>query len=163
MNLYQITSEIRAIVAGMEDELGDDAEKQFDSLQMDFTEKVKSIALSIQEASATAEAAKSERLRIQDIEDAANDKIRRLKRYLLNAMQSLGQTRVDANIVKVRIQRNSQPTVVVESMPSDLPEWAKRVKVIVEPDAKALAEAASKGEPLPDGVTVYTGSHVRIS
>lgn len=162
MNLYQITAEIRAIVAGMEDELGNEAEVQLDSLQIDFVKKVQGIALAIQETSATAEAAKSERLRIQDIEDAANDKIRRLKRYLLDAMQSLGQSRVYTDIIKVRIQRNSQPTVVVESMPSDLPEWAKRVKVIVEPDAKALAEAASKGEQLPDGVTVYTGSHVRI-
>lgn len=63
---------------------------------------------------------------------------------------------------KLSLVRNSVPTVEVEDV-NLLPESLVRVKIEKSHDAKAILEFWKEGHPLPEGVKVTYGNHLRLS
>ena len=82
-----------------------------------------------------------------------------LKERLLFDMQANGEESVPAGEFRIKRQRNSQASVVLDIDAEDLPEDYQ--KVTVEADKDALKYAIKAGEVI-DGVNVETGEHVRI-
>lgn len=95
------------------------------------------------------------------------DRVRRLrettKSYFLHLMQKgVIPNRLDGQVYSIRQQRNSVPTVEVADV-APVASWPERFqKVSIEADTKAIAEAFKAEEPLPDGVSVAYGSHLRL-
>ena len=89
-----------------------------------------------------------------------------LKRYLMFQLQRAGTTRVETPTVKVRIQKNTRPSI--RCISPEIPEPFRRVRV--EFDAPAAYEALKRGDCLPDepgrieidGLVVELGQHVRV-
>ena len=82
-----------------------------------------------------------------------------LKERLLIDMIENDEQVVPAGDFKIARQRNSQPSVVLDVDPEDLPSDYQ--KVTIEADKDALKYAINAGEVI-DGVNVVTGEHIRI-
>lgn len=100
---------------------------------------------------------------------AIDNFIDRLKKRLVeaNAVGILPE-KMEGRTKAIRFQNNSQPSVTVDPEVSlaELEcsrEWHRFVRTTLEIDKKAVIEAAKAGEPLPPGITVHTGRHVRFT
>ncbi len=131
-----------------------------------FTEKVRRIALVILNLTASARAAHAEAERIAAMARGYERRTEWLKRYLMFQLQRAGTTRVETPTVKVRIQKNTRPSI--RCIAPEIPEPYRRVRV--ELDAVAAYEALKRTGCLPDepgrvevdGLLVELGQHVRV-
>jgi len=137
-----------------------------DRIEGDFTEKVRRVALVILNLSASAKAAQAEAERLSRMGRSYQRQAESLKRYLLIQLERAGKARVETPSVKVRIQKNTRPSIRCVS--AEIPERFQRVTVELD---TAAAYAALKAEGcLPeepglvqvDGLVVELGRHVRV-
>jgi hypothetical protein len=63
----------------------------------------------------------------------------------------------------MRIQANSQPSIVFSGDAEALPESFRKVSVTYSPDRDKILQAAAMEIPLPAGLLVVKGSHLRLS
>ena len=116
MKLWEIGVELDAIGMVLTDRHGvldEGIEKRLDDIQGEFTEKVTRIALLVLEMEANAEAAKGEEERLKKIRKAYEASAKSLKAYTQHCMESFDQYVIKSPRARVRIQRNTQPTIRV--------------------------------------------------
>lgn len=92
-------------------ELPPDLAELLERLEANLTEKVRRIALVILNLTASAKAAAAEADRIAAMARSYERQAEWLKRYLMFQMQRAGSTRVETPTVKVRIQKNTRPSI----------------------------------------------------
>ena len=162
LKLYEIGNELAEILMSVNEdgEISDEQLAALSALEMQFSDKAQGICCIIRQAKAEAEMASLEAKRLQVLTQSRGAIAERLTEYLKSQMELTGQTKLSLPLFSVWIQRNGSPSVNYDGPVDRLPVWFQRVTI--EPDKKALADAAKSGGLLPEGVTVTTGSHLRI-
>ncbi len=157
MKLYEIHDAIKALV----DEDGEIDPARLDRFELALQVKAEAIAKVIRNLEASEEAKREEAKRLTT--SAVGDKARAdwLKSYLKGTLESLALVSLDAGLFKVRIQKNSAPSVTYDGAPESLPERFQMPKIEVR--KAALVDAWKRGEELPPRVKVEQGTHLRIS
>lgn len=162
--LWQIADEldeIAELIAEGGGELTPELEARLDALDGAFDEKVERVALVVRERIAFAEAAKMEEERLGAIRKAHERAADGLKRYLLMQMQRTDHLKVETPRARVRVQRNSVPSIAWTRPVEELPEAYRRVTIA--PDIARVREDVKLGATVPEGFVVEQGYHVRIA
>lgn len=157
-------NEERIVAAG--GELPPELWEMLDRIEGDFTEKVRRVALVILNLTASAKAAQSEAERLARMGRGYQRQAESLKRYLLVQLERAGKARVETPTVKVRIQKNTRPSIRCAS--AEIPKRFQRVTVDL--DTAAAYEALKAAGHLPEepglvqvgGLVVELGRHVRV-
>lgn len=102
--------------------------------------------------------AEIERLKVA--KQTRENAVKRMKERLRDAMNELDMKTIKAGTFTATVCKNSTPSVITDLPGEAMPE--KFRKVTVEVNKSALTHAWKAGEPLPEGVTVEQGTHVRI-
>jgi len=163
MKLYEIVDEIQelgAILAEHDGELTDDLEGRWDKIAGSLDQKVENTALFVRDLEASAEAVKAEEQRLRRRRRTLENKAANLKDYLHHQVARAGVQKIETDRVRVRIQRNSRPSIQWMGEEDAIPEAFRRVKISADTQA-AYHEIKSGGE-LPDGFAVEWGDHLRI-
>lgn len=84
----------------------------------------------------------------------------RLRQYIKENLERLGETKITRDGVTLRVQNNSQPAVCVPVI-DRLPDAYKRFPE-PEPDKAKIIAAFKSGVQVP-GAEVITGTHLRIA
>jgi hypothetical protein len=81
---------------------------------------------------------------------------------MMEGLDRIGEKKMKAGVFTASICNNSQPSVTIDASvkPEDLPPQFQRIKV--EPAASEIAKAWRADVPLPAGVSVSVGRHIRI-
>ncbi len=113
--LYEIQESYEAFIRGIEDgEIPEEAIKDtLDSLNQEFTEKADNIACAIKNESAAANAIKAEIDQLTERKKRHEHTVQKLKTYLMNAMISLNQSKIETPRCRLSI-RNNAPSVECE-------------------------------------------------
>ena len=162
--LYNIAANIRLALDDNESgEIDGVALDRLDQLGLDLAAKVEAVALVVRERTARAAALKEQQELFGKAHQVEQNNVARLKDYLMQCLDLAGVPKVDTQLVKVRVQNNSKPTVTVENMDA-LPEWAIAEKLIQSPNRDEILKrlADDPALELPCGVKVEMGRHVRI-
>jgi hypothetical protein len=163
MKLYEIPAALRTLEAQIEEAEGlltPELEAQLDALSEEFESKAEYIAMLIREAKLEADKWRAEEERVSNRRRSLDRRAEGLTRYLHTHMTAMGKDKIPGQLLTLALQRNSQPTVAFDREAHWLPEEYRRVKF--EMDAKRLREDYEAGKPLPEGVTIHHGTHVRI-
>lgn len=161
--LYAIVDELAeldALLAESGGELTEDTEALLDRLEGDLSSKIERICQYRQNALRTAEAYKAEADRCAARARTLGRTADSLRDYLHAQLCRAGRDKLEAGVFRLRVQRNSQPSVHVTVDPAALPEQFRRVTIAA--DLRALLDASKRGEPLPAGVLIETSTHLRI-
>lgn len=161
--LYEIEGDIASLLVRLSEcpddsiELMTALQIELDRLRVSEGQKLSGIARLISQWERNAEACQAEAKRLRDRAVAYENKINRLKGYVMNALP-YGH-RWDDGIHSLRWQR----TEVVEPDPlaPELPEQYLRVRVITEPN-KALIKQVLKEGGSVEGWHIKTNKHVRF-
>ena len=111
MKLYEIASDLRDILEYAEDESYKDT---VEALQMEFEEKVDSIACYIKEIQAEAEAIKAEEKKLAERRKTKENRASSLKQYLYNEMKTTGMKKIETPRSVLSI-RKSQVSLVIDN------------------------------------------------
>jgi hypothetical protein len=148
-------------------ELPAELSELLDQAEGQLADKIERVALYIRELLATAEAIRVERDRLEARARHAERAAEGLKRYLQAQLERAGLTRVVGELVTVRLQKS--PPRVVSTLDeealrrSEGAEWVTVIPAQYRIDPRKLLDYYKQGLPLPDGITVEQGQHVRIS
>lgn len=164
--LFGLTDEIKAIVANIvEADVADDEDEvqaliaELDELYDAKEAKRQGYVYVIKNSLAAAVNNKGVAEDFDARAKAHTNLAKRLKERLLFDMQQNDEQAVPAGEFKIARQRNSQPSVILDIEPEDLPRDYQ--KVTVEADKDALKRAINRGETIV-GVDLETGEHVRF-
>ncbi len=161
--LWEIADELETVAAEIAEaggELTPELEARLDAIGGAFDAKVERVALAVRNYEVNAEAAKLEEDRLAAIRKSHERSAAGLKRYLLVTMRRAGNLKVETPRARVRVQKNSQPSIRWTGGLDDLPDPYRRVTV--EPDLQRVREDLKAGAEPPDGFVVDVGYHVRI-
>ncbi len=161
--LYQIDSEIMNLLytVGEDGEIDPCIAAELDNLTHDRQYKIMSICQVIRDSAAREAGIQAELDRLQMMKRCEERKQDWLKQYVKRSMEAAGEQRIEAGLFRLRIQRNSQPSVMVSCVPESLPDWAQVHRV--EVNRKELLQRFKDTGALPAGVDVVYGDHLRIS
>lgn len=177
LRLYEYVDEYQTVLDWIEEHeeqivaaggvLPPELESLLDDITGAVTEKVKRIALLIQNLTASQKAAAAEAQRLTALAKGYERKADSLKAYLKLQLQRLGLPRLETDVVKVRIQQNGRPSIRPVD-PAKIPEAYQRV--VIELDGDKAYQALKLANCLPDkpgrveieGLVVELGDHVRI-
>lgn len=163
-SLYEIASDLSAIVDRLIDAdgvLDADTEAAFDELTGSLETKVERCALAARALEASATAAKVEADRLAKLATTRANAARRLKEYMAQCMGMADVRKVETDVVRVSVVRNSRPSIRWTLGDDAIPDELARVRR--EFDSAAAYETWKAGAALPDGVEVAQGEHLRIS
>ena len=145
-----------------------------DQAEGEFAEKAERVALFIRERRLGAKAVREEAKRLAERADREDRTADALTQYLLLNMQRAETKKIEGKLVTIRVQQSPASVTstltdaeVYELYCTGVPEngrrLVRRVPERYELDKQAVRDAAILGQPIPAGVTVTRGSHVRIS
>lgn len=117
-------------------ELPEELDAILDQAEGDLEEKVKRVALVVQNLKANANAAKEEADRLATTARSYQRQADALTNYLQYEMERAGVPRVETPVVKVRIQRASRPSITPTVPIEDLPQEFQRIR---DPDFDGAA------------------------
>lgn len=136
------------------------AEDQFEASVERWAQKIRSLTLE-------AQAAQEEADRIAHIAKTKTNTVTGLKSYLKRMLEIRQVQKIQFPTIRVRIQANSAPAVtatsetVIETLYAQGSELIKRKETFDLDRDKILALVAAN-EPLPEGITVARGTHLRV-
>lgn len=162
MKLYQISNTIRDILdlaAETGGEIGPAQLSALDQLSDSRSVKMDGICGLIREWEAFVSVRKAEIDRLKAGIATHENNIRRLKDYLLQDLQKLGEQRSETALFKVWRQA-SPPSAVCEAPADLLPDYLR--KVTVAPNLSAAIDEWKRTGQAPAGFTVSQAEHVRI-
>lgn len=133
-------------------------EENLSSLEMARNEKLEAVALYIKSLEAEAEAMKAEAKKLADRREAKERKAERLRSYISNSMQALGDTKLETAKVALSF-RKSESVDVYE--PSLLPAEYTKSKTTVTPDKTAIKAAIKAGQEVA-GATLEVKQNLQI-
>lgn len=164
MKLYQFPTafqEVYATIDEQDGEITDALAGLLDSLEMELADKVDACCKLIKQLGADAEAATAEAQRIADLASSRKAKAAWLKDYLQANLEALKMQKFETTLFKVRVQKNSAPSITWTLDIDKLP--AEFAKVETKPNLKAAGEVFKDTGELPEGFIVKHGSHLRIT
>lgn len=169
MKLYELSGELRLLAELLIEnggELTPSLEDRLAKIEGDFDTKVQNIALLIREHEVDAEGAALEEKRLGGIRKAHERTARSLKDYVQREMLACGRPKIETPVMRVRVQKNSMPSVVWTGKVDDLPDRYKKVEYSVH-RSNVLADWAASGDSdekrtTPDGFEITYGFHTRI-
>lgn len=142
-------------------EITPEVEARYEWIEGAFEQKVENVALYHQELLLTAKAVKEEADRLAKRAKSFATAAESLKKYLHHELKKAGKERVKTDLITVRRQKNSRPTIEWRGALEAIPEaWRKEPKI--EPDGAALYDEWRSGGTLPDGFVATLGEHLRI-
>lgn len=163
MNLYEISNELTGILMRLNDfedgEIPPDLAAALDANDMAFTDKADSVLRARVNYLANSEGLDVEIKRLTALRDEQKKRAEWLKNYVFDAMKHRGLQSLDTKLFKLWIQKNSVASATLDD-DTPIPEQFQKVKIEFDGD-KARAEWKA-GNPLPPGVHVVQGSHLRI-
>lgn len=163
LKLYEWTDQYLEVVNEVVEaggELTPELEARLEGIEAGLKEKVERVALVVRNLEAVAKGYDEEAARLKAQARARERSAKSLKEYLRIQLATAGLDVVEGERAKVRLQKNSAPSVQVTVHPEKLPPRFRQVKV--DADKKKLLKAWKDGRKIPDGVKVEYGSHVRI-
>lgn len=167
-SLYEINNEINAllqsdytqdesIVNYETGEITTIAEK-LDELELDLKTKLDNVACYIKNLTADVDAIKNEEKNLAERRKVKENQLNRLKEYLANNLIIAGYNKFESARCVLSF-RTSKAIEIAEG--TELNEKYLNVKVITEPDKKALKEAIELGETI-DGVQLIEKKNLQI-
>ena len=162
MNLYQLTSEIQALEAIL-DEVGDQADdsiiEALGGLKDLQQSKIDGLHRWCRNLKAEAEAYRAEAERLKEQQQAREAKIARLKGYLFQAVQLMGG-KVDTTVGGLKIADNGgKQALIVPDAIEDVPgEYVKHVPTI---DKEAVRKALESGIEVANCALAPRGKSLR--
>lgn len=140
----------------------------WEQLEGETTEKIERWGLWILDKSGDAKKLKEEESRVSARRKAIENAVERSKSELKLQMERLGKTKVNGLLATIAIQTN--PPAVTSTLTDEQMQtlWQGGSEVIVQVPAsyrvdRAIVLASEKqGAPIPEGIAVERGSHVRI-
>jgi len=158
-----MTAEYQAIMDLLERSEGEitpELAERLESLSGDLPHKLERLCEVWETFNAQAAGLQAALDRLGKQHSAATRSRERLREYMQRAMEAFGERKLRAGNFTLALWKNSTPTAEWHGRPEDLPERYRRVKI--EFDRLAAARDYRDGLPLPDGVTVIEGQHLRI-
>lgn len=162
LKLYELTDELNAIALEIIEgggELTEELEERLHKAEGEFEHKVERVALMVQQLKASAKGVKEEADRLVAKQRAFENSARSLQGYLEFELVRADRARVETELVKVGIMKNSRPSI---RWGGSGPIPQPFLKVIETLDGTAAYDAWKAGEELPDGFVVELGQHVRV-
>lgn len=147
-------------------ELPPELDALLEQVEGDVREKIERVGLMVMNLKANAKAAGEEAGRLSAIASSYDRQADALKKYLGFQLYRLGEPRIETPRVKVRLQKNSRPTI--RPFGSEIPERFQRVRIEFD-GQKAYEEAKAKGL-IPDApgtvrtedLEIELGEHTRV-
>ena len=133
-------------------------EENLSSLELERNKKLEAVALYIKSLEAEAEAMKAELKKLADRREAKERKAERLRAYISNSMQALGDTKLET--AKVALSFRKSESVDVYD-PVLLPEEYIKTKVTTAPDKTAIKAAIKAGQEVA-GATLEVKQNLQI-
>ena len=133
-------------------------EENLSSLELERNKKLEAVALYIKSLEAEAEAMKAEAKKLADRREAKERKAERLRSYISNSMQALGDTKLET--AKVAISFRKSESVDVYD-PVLLPAEFTKTKTTVTPDKTAIKAAIKAGQEVA-GATLEIKKNLQI-
>jgi len=162
MNFVEAASDLRAMLEATEDGELCDFAAHFDKVQGQFDQKHDAIRALIDGYKGRADLRKAKAIRLELLAKNDETKVESLKKYLQYCIQTAGLTAVETADYKTQVVNNSQPKVVIASDAPPLPDEYTIETVEIVPNKGKLARDWAAGKPLPAGVTVERGQHLRL-
>jgi hypothetical protein len=165
--LYEITADIQAIMHRLEaadGELTADLAAELDGLQLAFEDKIENVLKYRAGQVAVIDGIDHEIRRLSNLRDGYIRRAESLWRYVFRSMQALGVTRIVGKLFTVWQQKNSRPSIEVyrgADGVEDIP--AEYQKTTLRFDSEKAYDDWRGGKPLPPGVTVKEGYHLRVN
>lgn len=157
MKLYAIASDIAAICDT--EELSPDVEKQLDALALSLESKVDGCCRLMREWQTEAERFTIEASRLSLIAAELSGRTARLREYVQRCLDLAGVTKLETELFRLSIVKNSRPSIRVRE--GD-PIPAEYLRITESLDGAAAYESWKAGEELPPSLIVEQGSHMRI-
>lgn len=166
MNLYQITSELQAVIDGILEGGIDSPEAQqaldehLAGLDEALDQKAEDYAAVIMSLQARSDARAAEAKRIRELANADATVAQRLKERLKQAMETTGRVRIDTTRFRLTVANNGgkQP-MLIEDESAIPPEFIVQVP---EVDKDAVRAALEAGRSVPGCTLVPRGTSLRI-
>lgn len=166
MNLYQITSELQAVIDGILEGGIDSPEAQqaldehLAGLDEALDQKAEDYAAVIMSLQARSDARAAEAKRIRELANADATVAQRLKERLKQAMETTGRARIDTTRFRLTVASNGgkQP-MLIEDESAIPPEFIVQVPEVDRDAVRAVLEA---GRPVPGCTLVPRGTSLRI-
>lgn len=155
MTLYEIAPELREAV------MAEDFDDQLvTDLSIAFEHKAGGMMAIADELGAFVAMAKDEEKRIAAKRRAVENRIKRMKDYLQNCMETAEIFEVEAGTRKIALQKNP-PKVVVDDEQSIPPRFFTVIPETFQLDKSALKDALKAGEEI-DGAHMEQGMSLRV-
>lgn len=166
MNLYQITSELQAVIDGILEGGIDSPEAQqaldehLAGLDEALDQKAEDYAAVIMSLQARSDARAAEAKRIRELANADATVAQRLKERLKQAMETTGRVRIDTTRFRLTVANNGgkQPMLIEDA--SAVP--AEFIVQVPEVDKDAVRAALEAGRPVPGCTLAPRGTSLRI-
>lgn len=133
-------------------------EENLTELELERNKKLEAVALYIKSLEAEAEAMKAEAKKLADRKEAKERKAERLRSYISNSMQALGDTKLET--AKVALSFRKSESVDVYD-PVLLPAEYTKTKTTVTPDKTAIKAAIKAGQEVA-GATLEVKQNLQI-
>ena len=160
-SLYELTSELAAILESQEDELTPEDEEKLNAVEVEFADNIEAVLGYRQGLVGDGEAIVAEIRRLQAKRDAIVRRAEWLKRYVKESMEKLGCGKVTGRTFSASIAKSPPKVEIAED--AVIPDCYCRIKTIREPDKEAMLTASKLGCALPPGIQVVQGTNLRIS
>ena len=162
MNFVEIASDLRSMLEATEDGELCDFAMHFEKIEGEFNAKHDAIRALIDGFKGRADIRQAKAIRLESLAKSDLNKAESLKTYLQYCLKAAGLTSVETEDYKTQVVNNSQPRVVIASDAPPLPEEYTIETVEIVPNKGKLARDWQVGKPLPAGVTVERGQHLRL-
>ena len=167
LKLWELSDELEQIGYELQEaggEISDTLAERLAALEGQWSDKAANVALYIRNCELTADAAREEERRLADIRRSNENAAAGLRRYLLEHMASQGLKKVETPLIRVTVQRNSQPSI--SQLTDEIPE--RFTKYTPSLDKRAVLEEWEGYCPNPadrpqiEGFDITYGNHIRI-
>ena len=158
MNLYQINSEIQALIIAA-DENGEIDARLFDQLQITKSEKQLNIIKFIKHLENDEEAIKGEFDRLKVLKEQAAKRKESLTRYLAESMRIDGVTELDFTTFKAKFKKNPPKLLIADD--AKLPDEYTVTKIDIQPDKDKIKAAIKAGQEIV-GCRIEQGERLDI-
>lgn len=166
MNLYQLTQEMIELDVLLESAEDPDDPAVFDAIQRALAlqdereRKVDAYCCLIAEISARAVARKAEAKRLSENASRQENKVKALKRRLLESFEALGIGKLETERFTVSAVKNGGKVPLQIEPFAEIPEEFQRITI--SPDNDKIRAALEAGDDLPFAQLGERGKHMRI-
>lgn len=161
-NLYELTEHLAGILQSIDfadGEIPDELQQHLDRAEGDLAAKLDACCRFMRSREARAVGIQAEIVRLKAAADADQRKAEWIKQYMKNCMMRLDVPSIETPLFKLRVQKSP---VSVRLTGDDIPEQYQRQAKVEFDKSKAIADHKA-GVPLPEGVEIVQGTHLRIS